>query len=460
MPPFSKKNVFNRLAPLLAAPGVLFLAHAAHAQPTSARDGANSGGGGDTQTEMRIDEIRADILSWIGKGGAERLNLPPNLSHDAYRVAMTRYLQPHAVVIGSVTSAQEAATSDPELKVTVNGQPKTCRGFVSTRDKLPHILCNAERFAATSERDQYPLIHHEYAGLAGIERNIGASSDYSISQQIAESLVYERVLKLAVKDPVETPNRQCQQQAFFWDAMDAGSLKDPKESDFAITSSCKQLPRDWDAQSGLKPFVGQKLALISGTQDCKATMTLSMGEQEIERGASEPIQTLELNDFEAAVFVRSSGASFKVSLADDPLPTLHHVPSLKFGEATTIFATAIGAFGRPSTGACGPEEVQMIGDFAGDDNPKGLGTMRIDASTCLQTGDGLVAEVVSRTPAKDKSYELFSKSRTQLTVLDADQLLVQISNRMMKSEKGVRRGFVETQYCVYENTHSPAEQRR
>jgi hypothetical protein len=162
-------------------------------------EGGTSGGGGDGFTEMRIDEIRGDILKWIGEGGAQELKLPDGISYGYYRDVMARELQPHAVVIGGVTAADESTTTDPELKVMVSGQPKTCRGFISKKDNLPHILCNVERFAGTPESQQYALIHHEYAGLALIEKNIGASSDYFVSSQLTSYLVVQKVLRLAVK---------------------------------------------------------------------------------------------------------------------------------------------------------------------------------------------------------------------------------------------------------------------
>jgi hypothetical protein len=160
-------------------------------------EGTRDGGGGDP-TEMRIDEIRRDILKWISAGGSSALVLPQELTHETYVSRMIERLVDHAVIVTSVTSSAEATTSNEELRVIVDGQPKTCRGFVSVQDGLQHILCNVERFAATSEADQYRLIHHEYAGLAGLERNIGASSDYSISNQITSYLQQSTVLRLAV----------------------------------------------------------------------------------------------------------------------------------------------------------------------------------------------------------------------------------------------------------------------
>ena len=69
----------------------------------------------------------------------------------------------------------------------------------SSIDSKAHILCNILRFKSTSESEQYKLIHHEYAGLAGVENNEGAASDYSLSTQITEYLTLQTVLKLGLK---------------------------------------------------------------------------------------------------------------------------------------------------------------------------------------------------------------------------------------------------------------------
>ncbi|MGK5089361.1 hypothetical protein WDW86_17560 [Bdellovibrionota bacterium FG-2] len=164
----------------------------------AAKEGGVSGGGGDA-SEVRVNDIRADILKWIGEGGAETLKLPSGITRESYRAGMEKFLAPHAVGVGFVSTTQETWTPNPEGKVNVNGLAKTCRGFVSSNDGLPHILCNTERFAATSESQQYQLIHHEFAGLAGLEQNIGASSDYQLSKQLTDFLVAQTVLRLAVK---------------------------------------------------------------------------------------------------------------------------------------------------------------------------------------------------------------------------------------------------------------------
>jgi hypothetical protein len=170
-------------------------------------EGSKGGGGGDARTEGRIDEIRADILKWIGEGGAETMKFSSDLSHGEYRSTMESLLVPHAVVVTAIKSAEEKM-DDEELNVRVDGQPKTCKGFFSKKDQRPHILCNVERFWEMSESDQYRQVHHEYAGLGLLEKNVGASSDYSLSTQITGSLVPMTVLRLAVKK-IQPPIEGC-----------------------------------------------------------------------------------------------------------------------------------------------------------------------------------------------------------------------------------------------------------
>lgn len=161
----------------------------------AAKAGAGSGGGGDA-TEERVNEIRSDILDWIKNDGAKGLKLPSEVSYGEYTSQMTLILQPKKVVIGFV---EKDDLNNDELKVSVNGVPKTCRGFISTVDSKYHILCNISRFKNNSESEQYRLIHHEYAGLVNLENNEGAASDYFISSQLTDFLRATTVLKLSVK---------------------------------------------------------------------------------------------------------------------------------------------------------------------------------------------------------------------------------------------------------------------
>ena len=155
--------------------------------PTLARIGTESGGGGDA-TESRVNEIRSDILKWIENKGARALIFPKYISYYEYVLKMEDVLQNQKVIIGFT-----------EEKVIYRNAEKTCKSFVAKDTDEMHMLCNISRFEKTKDSDQYRLIHHEYAGLAGIEKNEGAASDYNISNQITDFLSYETVLRLAVK---------------------------------------------------------------------------------------------------------------------------------------------------------------------------------------------------------------------------------------------------------------------
>lgn len=166
--------------------------------PGFAAIGGDSGGGGDA-LEVRVNEIRSDLLEWIKKGGARELTLPTDISYGEYEDKMKDILENKKVAL--------SFTNDV---VKVNGAEKTCRGsfltvktFSSEKKTSPQVLCNITRFKNTAESEQYPLIHHEYAALQNLERNDGAASDYEISNQITDFLENKIVKKLAVKKKPE-----------------------------------------------------------------------------------------------------------------------------------------------------------------------------------------------------------------------------------------------------------------
>jgi hypothetical protein len=208
-------KLFVHSLEILAA--MLLVAASSHAQ-VEANDttvgksvGGNSGGGGDGP-EMRIDDIRSDILRWINRGGHKTLVLPDGLTADEYARRMKEVLAPKFVVVSTVTTEQEQQTDDPEQRVSIDGTEKTCRGFISQKDSRPHILCNSERLESTLEDAQYRLIHHEYGGLAGVEKNEGAASDYAISNQLQRYLKIETVMRLSIEpqvDPKFSPLGSC-----------------------------------------------------------------------------------------------------------------------------------------------------------------------------------------------------------------------------------------------------------
>ncbi|WP_413585026.1 ankyrin repeat domain-containing protein [Bdellovibrio sp. HCB274] len=136
--------------------------------------GNDRGNGGDP-CELSFISIRNDIRQWIIRGGSAVLQFPANLSLNQYNTSMVQQID-------------SAVISCTEEKLTIGSSEKTC---VNYRDKQgrPMITCNLRRFTEAGEAAQYVLVHHEYAGLAGMEVNNGEASDYRISSQISVSVI-------------------------------------------------------------------------------------------------------------------------------------------------------------------------------------------------------------------------------------------------------------------------------
>lgn len=145
-------------------------------------------GGGDL-CEDRIQSIRDDLKKWIVEGGSQSLKLPAGFTAQKYKDEMLEKIQ--------TTSVRCVGNGDAGYPVTVEGSAKVCR--FDRNSSLNLITCDYKKFQAMSESDQYVLVHHEYAGLADVERPNGSDSDYRVSNQISGSLVDQVVKKLAVK---------------------------------------------------------------------------------------------------------------------------------------------------------------------------------------------------------------------------------------------------------------------
>lgn len=154
--------------------GAFGVAHA------NGREGAN---GGDI-CEDRFKIVRDDISKWLDDGGAVGLTFPSGVALDTYKTGMLK----------EISAAQISCVDD---KIMIDNTEKTCKNFSDSKG-VPQIVCNSKRFMGTEQSDQYILVHHEYAGLAGFEVNTGADSNYSISNQISAFLVDAVVKKLAV----------------------------------------------------------------------------------------------------------------------------------------------------------------------------------------------------------------------------------------------------------------------
>jgi hypothetical protein len=148
---------------------------------------ADKGLNGGDMCEDRFKIVRDDIAVWIGNGGASGLAFPQGLSQDQYNSGM----------LSQILKAQISCTDD---KIIVGNVEKTCKNLVDSAGASV-IVCNTDRFmSGTAESDQYILVHHEYAGLAGFETNgDSADSHYDLSNQITEYLGEQVVKKLSVK---------------------------------------------------------------------------------------------------------------------------------------------------------------------------------------------------------------------------------------------------------------------
>ncbi|MFL5814202.1 MAG: hypothetical protein ACJ763_11545 [Bdellovibrionia bacterium] len=147
-------------------------------------EGTGMGNGGDI-CEDRFKVVRDDIASWVLQGGSAGLALPQEISVEHY----------NAAILTQIANAKISCTDE---KVMVGTAEKTCKNFVDSSGKS-QILCNASRFKNTGSSDQYVLVHHEYAGLAGFEVNSDEESHYAISNQLTEYLRDQVVQKLGIK---------------------------------------------------------------------------------------------------------------------------------------------------------------------------------------------------------------------------------------------------------------------
>lgn len=211
MKTFSKKILLGAVSILLTSTSLWAQENPFKASSALyAKGGGVQGGGGDAATERRIKDIRDDILKWIKRGDAEKLKfnlyvtyqdyLEGNLSKKLF--GMKDILEPGAVVVSAFSEKDEDLNVET-LNTSINNAPKVCKGLIRGINDRPTIVCKKEAFEALSEKEQYIQIHHEYAGLGGLERNIGADSDYNLSSQITNHGSYEKIFRLAINNTKE-----------------------------------------------------------------------------------------------------------------------------------------------------------------------------------------------------------------------------------------------------------------
>ncbi|MES2962607.1 MAG: hypothetical protein V4760_01870, partial [Bdellovibrionota bacterium] len=168
--------------------------------------GSNGGGGADMESEFKA--IALNVRDWINGGGSASLELPRGVTNEQYKTGMLRELGSYSIQMVS-----------RELKF--GGSVKTCVSrSVAEKDRAKlkvrgQILCNQTLFLNTykyNTEGAYRLVHHEFAGLAGLEQNRGQQSDYVVSDQLSQFLEREIVLRLPVttkKDPKGLRTNMC-----------------------------------------------------------------------------------------------------------------------------------------------------------------------------------------------------------------------------------------------------------
>ncbi|WPU63268.1 hypothetical protein [Peredibacter starrii] len=149
--------------------------------------GQDRGGGDICENQIKI--IRDDLANWIQKDGHKNLKLS-GIDSNQYALGMLDQIKQAKIKC--------VGQGDSGYPVEVYGSPKVCR-FDKGLLKRPTITCSREDFMKLNETNQYVLIHHEYAGLAGIESPNKDDSHYQVSNQISSYLVDMVVKRLSVK---------------------------------------------------------------------------------------------------------------------------------------------------------------------------------------------------------------------------------------------------------------------
>jgi hypothetical protein len=150
--------------------------------------GQDRGGGDPCENQIKI--IRSDLSVWIQKGGPKELRLPDGIFVDQYSTRMLQKIEKAKV--------RCVGQGDKDFPVEVYGTPKVCKFEVDSNQDST-ITCDRSAFLALDESEQYVLVHHEYAGLAGIEIPLKDYSQYEVSNQITSFLENKIVKRLVVK---------------------------------------------------------------------------------------------------------------------------------------------------------------------------------------------------------------------------------------------------------------------
>jgi hypothetical protein len=147
----------------------------------SANAQMDRGNGGDPDVG-KFRKIGSEIQSWIQGGYANKIILPAGVTLKKYVTAMDSAFNAYHV-------------SFVDQSVSVRGLQRMCK---NTNDRVngPQIVCQRSlilRELNANNDGIYQLIHHEVAGIAGLEKNIGQESDTRLSDQISKKVVVNRL---------------------------------------------------------------------------------------------------------------------------------------------------------------------------------------------------------------------------------------------------------------------------
>lgn len=150
--------------------------------------GHEIGNGGDG-CENKINEISNELEAWLVDGKYHGLILPEKLTEESYQKSM-------------LSAIKESIVSCIDEKILIGKSEKTCINFIDENGKA-RINCNRVRIEHTNSELLYKIVHHEYAGIAGLEINNNEYSDeisnYKLTNQLTEFMEEQMVVKLGIK---------------------------------------------------------------------------------------------------------------------------------------------------------------------------------------------------------------------------------------------------------------------
>lgn len=147
-----------------------------------AGEGATNGG---DICENKLSSIVLDIKGWIQNNGGKQLSYTNGLTSEEYKAQMLEVIESNPIIKCQTEELLFGSAEKTCLNTTNNGNAE--------------IVCNLDRIESSNIEEKYRIIHHEIAGLAGIEVNETESSDYFYSNQITANLEEQLVKKLAIK---------------------------------------------------------------------------------------------------------------------------------------------------------------------------------------------------------------------------------------------------------------------